>query len=234
MILLLLVVISHSELVVSRTRDSRRHSNINSFMANLPSLSLGYISELAIPSMKLPPSINPSKILGTKVIKIVTTYVYQNPVCMKISGKKPLCRKENSNQTTNLKYQNSIDELNLDHNDPTVINDKNYKSSTKNDLGIYVEGSEYTGLGSHHYNTPELSSINELLIEDRLNDLEVILPHYKRRRIYETSTLTVTRVKHDNKITATLLVKNCVPQGYPLCPTKPKKRKSKMEEWTQK
>lgn len=79
--------------------------------------------------------------------------------------------------------------------------------------------------------TPQLSKqkIHELLIEDRLNQLETILPHYTRRRVYETSTITVTKVVSNRRSMATLIVKNCIPYGFDLCESKNgKARKSKV------
>ena len=83
--------------------------------------------------------------------------------------------------------------------------------------------------------TPPLThkKIEDMLIEDRLEQLETILPDYTRRRIYETSTITITKVVSNKRSMATLLVQNCVPQGYEVCPrkiisVKKKKRKSKV------
>lgn len=85
--------------------------------------------------------------------------------------------------------------------------------------------------------TPNLSrdKIQEMLIEDRLDQLETILPHYTRRRIYETSTITVTKVLSNKRSMATLLVKNCIPYGYDLCESKSmsrQKRKSKVAKFS--
>lgn len=73
--------------------------------------------------------------------------------------------------------------------------------------------------------TPQLSKqkIQELLIEDRLDQLETILPHYTRRRIYDTSTITVTKVLSNQRTMATMVVKNCIPYGYDLCESKSRK-----------
>lgn len=67
--------------------------------------------------------------------------------------------------------------------------------------------------------TPNLTrqKVHEMLIEDRLNQLETILPHYTRRRVYETSTITITKVVSNKRNMATLVVKNCIPYGYDLC-----------------
>lgn len=78
--------------------------------------------------------------------------------------------------------------------------------------------------------TPKLSAsqVQDLLIEDRLDQLEDILPHYTRKRVYQTSTITITKTRNNNMATATLLVKNCVPQGIEMCPTKIRKKKKKV------
>lgn len=68
-----------------------------------------------------------------------------------------------------------------------------------------------------------------MLIEDRLNQLETILPHYTRRRVFETSTITVTKVISNERSMATLIVKNCIPYGFDLCESKNRQvRRSKV------
>ena len=61
-----------------------------------------------------------------------------------------------------------------------------------------------------------------MLIEDRLDQLETILPDYTRRRAYETKTIYVTKTISNRRSMATLVVKNCVPLGYEICPKKSK------------
>nr|CAH7758213.1 unnamed protein product [Callosobruchus chinensis] len=82
--------------------------------------------------------------------------------------------------------------------------------------------------------TPNLSGkkVYDMLIEDRLDQLETILPHYVRRRVYQTSTITMTKVLNNRRSMATLVVKNCIPPGYQFCVTKNKKRKSKVAQFT--
>lgn len=67
-----------------------------------------------------------------------------------------------------------------------------------------------------------------MLIEDRLDQLETILPNYHRRRTYETSTIYVTKTIINRRNMATLVVKNCIPIGYDVCGTKNKHRRSKL------
>ncbi|KAL3269360.1 hypothetical protein HHI36_008432 [Cryptolaemus montrouzieri] len=219
-------------------RDCARYFKPNNYIQNLPSLSLGYISELPIPSMKLP-TIKPSKVMKTKVIDVVTKFVYRNPVCVKMSGKKTLCEKVNSK--TNLEYTVTKEYFveNQDKNNredfkssPTIVEESRFEPFDENELG-YIESSEHSRQFVEQMKTPVLSKsdINELLIEDRLDQLETILPYYTRKRVYETSTITITKVRNDNRVTATLLAKNCIPHGYPLCPPKIKKRKSKVAHW---
>lgn len=64
---------------------------------------------------------------------------------------------------------------------------------------------------------PSAEKMNDLLIEDRLDRLEDMLPHYTRMRVYQTSTITVTRTRTARMATATLMVKNCVPDGIDYC-----------------
>lgn len=40
--------------------------------------------------------------------------------------------------------------------------------------------------------------------------------------MYETSTITVTKVVNNGRNMATLIVKNCIPYGYDLCESKSK------------
>lgn len=71
-----------------------------------------------------------------------------------------------------------------------------------------------------------------MLIEDRLDQLETLLPHYTRRRTYETTTVTVTRTLSNRRAMATLVPKNCVPQGFSFCTERKKNRESKVAKFT--
>ncbi|RZC43267.1 hypothetical protein BDFB_010893 [Asbolus verrucosus] len=192
------------------------------YMDKLPSLSLPYVD--SVPNI---PPIKPSPVARTKVVSVVTKYIYRNPVCVKISGKKPLCKPLNSPGINNIEYLVTKEYF---------VRDRKTKQRDLKDeddgLGMYVQSSEEPRPFSKQKETPILSQeeVKDMLIEDRLDQLETILPHYTRRRVFQTSTITVTKVKSNNRATATLLVKNCVPQGYDLCPPKVRQRKSKIVE----
>lgn len=103
------------------------------------------------------------------------------------------------------------------------------------DINHFVQASEEPKpFAKGNRQTPFLNrkQIHELLIEDRLDQLETILPHYTRRRVFETSTVTITKVLSNKRSMATLIVKNCVPQGYEVCSPKKKKRKSKVAQFS--
>lgn len=288
--------------------------NPQNYLQHLPSLSLPYLSSIPIPSMRYP-SIRPTPAVTTKVINVVTKYVGKNPVCLKISGKKPPCSSYKSNDGTELEYlvtkEYFVRDPVLSYNvstRPELINvdiafkdaagivtkkekpkvkkkkkkqkvksskirtktnkgKKAIKSKTKKNgkkkknisrlknrgrslvddsFEEYVE--EYREPSVEYQNeislqssevkisttprymqTPSLlpSKIQDLLIEDRLDQLEQVLPHYTRRRVYQTSTVTVTKFHNYNLATATLMVRNCIPQGIEVCPDKTFKKKKK-------
>lgn len=231
--------------------------NPENYMEQLPSLSMPYINNVKLPKPNLP--INPTPTIKTKMINIVTQYVHRNPVCIKVSGKKPPCPYKNSKN--NLEFVVTKEYYVHDKltNSTNNINNTNKKSSSRrknkrkknkrkkpasdvsqiknstrelneDEILFDVEPSE-TGRALRRITpTPILnlsnSKVREILIEDRLDHLEEILPHYTRKRNYETSTITITKVQYNaNKATATLLVKNCVPPDIAICPKRRRKTK---------
>ncbi|KAJ3662833.1 hypothetical protein Zmor_007158 [Zophobas morio] len=216
MLLVLLCVVTLFTINVQSNiyRDCNKLFNPVNYMNQLPSLSLPYLSSIPI---------KPSPVLTTKVINVVTKYVYKNPVCVKISGKKSMCKSLNSQAS-------SLDNLVTKE---LFVKDRKFRQTVplqqiEDGLGLYLQGSEEPRPFMKQSKTPTLSSdeIKDMLIEDRLDQLETILPQYTRRRVYQTTTVTVTKVKSNNRATATLLVKNCIPQGYDVCPPKTKQRRS--------
>lgn len=229
-------------------------------MEQLPSLSMPYINNIQIPNPNIP-TINPTPV-RTKVINVVTRYINKNPVCIKLSGKKPACPYKNSknnleflvtkeyyvkDQATNSANVTKLRKKNKRKKNkrrkPSRSKSKNSNNNvikranitrenvrTKDEITFDIEASESGRALTNILPTPVLNLSNtklrELLIEDRLDHLEEILPHYKRKRIYETSTITVTKVRYNaNKATATLLVKNCVPPDIAICPKRRRKTK---------
>ncbi|EFA00596.1 hypothetical protein TcasGA2_TC003467 [Tribolium castaneum] len=216
--LLLIVTAFASNTRANLRDDCNKLFNPLNYMDQLPSLALPYVNNVPI---------QPSPVVPTKVINVVTEYVYRNPVCVKISGKKSLCKSKNP-------QANNIEHLVTKQ---LFVKDRQMKAhrgpfSLEDGLGMYLQGSEEPRPFMKQENTPQLSpeEVKDMLIEDRLDQLETILPHYTRRRTYQTTTITVTKVKSNNRATATLLVKNCIPQGFELCPPKikAKRRKSKI------
>lgn len=232
--------------------------NPENYMEQLPSLSMPYINNIKIPKPNLP--INPTPAIRTKVINVVTQYVNKNPVCIKVSGRKPPCPYKNSKN--NLEYivtkeyfvQDKLPNSNLNTTNTNKKTTKKKNKRKKNkrrripsasvaskiknftrelnedEILFDVEPSESGRSLRKNRPTPVLnlsnSKIREILIEDRLDQLEEILPHYTRKRNYETSTITVTKVLYNsNKQTATLLVKNCVPPDIAICPKRRRKTK---------
>lgn len=239
--------------------------NPENYMEQLPSLSMPYINNIKIPKPNLP--INPTPAVRTKVINVVTQYVNKNPMCIKLSGRKPPCQYKNSKN--NLEYivtkEYYVRDKLINNNATSTKNKKtskkknkrkknnkrrrkrpsSSKSSTSNvaskiknltrefnddEILFDIEPSESGRTLRKIIQTPVLnlsnSKVKEILIEDRLDHLEEILPHYTRKRNYETSTITVTKVLYNsNKQTATLLVKNCVPPDIAICPKRRRKTK---------
>ncbi|XP_072397752.1 uncharacterized protein [Diabrotica undecimpunctata] len=235
--------------------------NPGNYMGHLPSLKLPYLGDVPIPN-NVPP-IKPSAVAKTKAIKVVTTYVYKNPVCVKYSKKKGMCKKDNSvkhkgvyeqlvtkeyfvrdrklNHFDKNRHRRYFDEQNNEYaneNYDTRYKNPHFKKTEDDDYENYLnnlESSETVTLSKENRKTPELSSKNvyNMLIEDRLDQLETILPHYTRRRTYETSTITVTKVLTNQRTMATLMVKNCIPYGFDLCEvTTARKRRSKVARLT--
>lgn len=206
--------------------DCSRLFNPQNYMDQLPSLSLPYVNSVPIPSQIIP-LIKPSPVVTTKVINFVTKYVVKNPVCIKVSGNKPPCQQKSAYDflVTKEYFVGDLEGKSSD-NHGLLIGET--KDNTEEDL--FVEGSESFRRHSKPQSTPLLDpTVKHILIEDRLDHLAEILPYYTRRKTYETSTITVTKVREGHKPMATLLVKNCVPTGIPRCP--PKKRKSKVSNF---
>lgn len=239
-------------------QDFYNFFNPNNYLDRLPSLALPYVSSVPIPSHKVA-QIKPTPVV-TKVVSVVTKYLFKNPVCLKVNGNKPPCKLNRRKTNTGLEYLVTKEYFVrdpvvkskehgmrrgkvLDEGFPVENSDAGY--SQEESVGHFfgkidgsdeietkrvkrsgqIEGSEIPLLISRTAKTPNLlpSKVQELLIEDRLDQLEDILPHYTRRRVYETSTITVTKTRRSNRATATLLVKNCVPKDIDLCPTSQKK-----------
>lgn len=206
------------------------------YLQKLPSLSLPYVSSLSIPHIGN--MIKPSPVVATKVVNVVTKYVTTNPVCIKVTSSKPLCKPKKGNPNLNFLITKEYfvkDRSNregISHREHRKMDNiqVNEKNETSNNRSFELEASELQRSFMSNTKTPELSNekVQELLIEDRLDQLEQILPHYTRRRKYETSTVTITKTRVDNSVKATLLVKNCVPVGYSFCP--PKRRRSKITD----
>jgi hypothetical protein len=214
-LLFFVVILLSTDVQSNLYRDCGKLYNPLNYMSQLPSLSMPYVN---IP-------IKPSPVITTKVINVVTKYVYKNPVCVRVSGKKSTCKSLHP-QAGGVEH--------LVTKELFVKDRRRKQQGSVNELGdgldMYVQGSEVPRPFTKQGKTPALSSeeVKDMLIEDRLDQLESILPQYTRRRVYQTTTITVTKVKSNNRATATLLVKNCVPQGYDLCPPKIKRRKSKI------
>lgn len=211
-------------------RDCRYNFNPQNYMESLPSLALPFRNDVVPPNVAL---IRPSKV-ATKVLSVVTKYVTRSPVCVKINGRKPPCAtrrtstKNNSGHLVTKEYyvraRQSLPNSNEDHHHHRTKPEDAVDASAINE--VLVEPSESPRIGATSTETPLLShaSLKEVWIEDRLDHLEQVLPGYTRRRVFETSTITITKTRSDNRDTATLIVKNCVPYGVEICPRKEKKR----------
>lgn len=162
------------------------------YINQLPSLSLPYI-----PALDIPP-IAPSPVATTRVVKIVTAYVKRGPLCLKVTRKKAPCEAAGARDYYVTRKENK--------------RRGNYRENK-------LIGSQPTKRDDVAVETPALEkdAVDRVLIEDRLDHLAEILPHYKRRRVYATSTVTVTKVIDDYYVTATLVARNCVPHDVPLC-----------------
>ncbi|KAJ8925097.1 hypothetical protein NQ315_001278 [Exocentrus adspersus] len=216
----------------------------NNYLNYLPNLNLPYLGNVPIP---VNPPVQPTPVVTTKAVSIVTKYVYRNPVCVKYSKRQSGCKQDNG-----AKHKSNVEQLvtkeyfvknregsssRADDYDEFRFQRSQDPAQEYNDLeeeseDYFVQGSEEPrpfSMGGGKP-TPHLTKkqVHELLIEDRLDQLESILPHYTRRRAFETSTVTVTKVLSNKRSMATLIVKNCVPQGYELCAPKRKKRRSKV------
>lgn len=233
-VLLLTISFGRADLL----HDCSKLFNPQHYMSQLPSLSLPYVSSLSIPSQVIP--IRPSPVVTTKVVSVVTKYINKSPVCIRYSGEKPLCQaigNGDANPYDNLGIKNHFVNGGLygPHYGNIVTHNKRSDDVTIDKQNIvYIQSGE----SSRNYEnsalpTPELnpSLLKDVLIDDRLKHLEEILPYYTRKRRFETSTITVTKVVDSGEPMATLVVKNCIPQGMEVCPKKSKKRKSKVASY---
>ncbi|XP_030749304.1 uncharacterized protein LOC115877305 [Sitophilus oryzae] len=226
----------------SMLEECAKYYKPTNYLALLPNLKMPYIGDLAIPDNQHTNNynnlqkINPSPVVTTKVLTLKTKYVYKNPVCIKTTKKRRYCAPEDAKKKQNVEklvtkeYFVDVDALKKREDENDEEETFNLEVSFDND----VESSE-TGESPEEYRslvTPQLAphKINELLIEDRLAQLETILPQYQRRRVFETSTIFVTKTINNKRNMATLIAKNCIPLGYELCRNiKPQKRRSKLE-----
>lgn len=208
--------------------DCSKQFNPQHYMDQLPSLSLPYISSVPIPSQIIPLIVKPSPVLTTKMISIVTKYVAKNPVCIKVTGSKQSCHLMKSGKNkSGLDYMVAKEYIVGNRNAKEV---DNFKRETYQGEEL-IQSSETFRAHTTPVSTPFLdSSIRHILIDDRLNHLEQILPYYTRRKNYETSTITVTRFTNRYIPMATLVVKNCIPAGMAICPKKAKIRKKKLQD----
>lgn len=71
--------------------DERRN-----YLHQLPDFQLPYWGDVAIP-YNVPEVIDASPTVPTKVVNLVTKYVYTNPVCVKATKKKTFCKKHEGN-----------------------------------------------------------------------------------------------------------------------------------------
>lgn len=249
-----LVILALFEVIAAYPNTIKKYHqffNPENYMDQLPNLSMPYIDNIPLPELNIPP-INPSPVV-TKVINVITKYVNKNPVCIKVTRKKPFCAYKDDTKNT-LDYLVTKEYFVRDPQPQSsapikrripLISNKTGKRKSKpktrnttikslvrnHDINIEIEGGETARVVTKISQTPPLNlsetKIRDILIEDRLDHLEGILPYYKRRKLFQTSTLTVTKVRYNsNKATATLIVKNCVPPDIAICPNK-KKRKTK-------
>lgn len=215
--------------------DCSKLFNPQHYLKHLSSLSsLPYVSSLPIPSNIIP--IRPTPVLTTKVVNVVTKYINKSPMCIRYSGEKPLCRAIGNDDASHLNFKEYFVNGGLygPHYGNIVTHNRRSDEITIDQQNIiYLESGE----ASRNYDpttpTPGLNSnLKDVLIDDRLKHLEEILPYYTRKRRYETSTITVTKVVNSGEPMATLIVKNCIPQGIEICPPKKtKKRKSKLASY---
>ncbi|KAK5642995.1 hypothetical protein RI129_009162 [Pyrocoelia pectoralis] len=192
--------------------------NPQDYLEQLPSLSLPYKNNVPIPSVNIP-MINPSRVI-TKVINVVTKYITKNPVCIKVKGKKQPCGYRNNNRK-----RRNIDQF--IRNQYYVIERGGYKNK-RGDKMIKGElvGSEFADDFHEVRETPVLEENNNYLIDQRLDQLQGILPYYARIRDYETETITVTKQLSNHRVMATLMVKNCIPRDLQVCPPNFKGKKT--------
>lgn len=235
--LTVVLLVSYSFGSADILEDCSKFFNPQHYLSQLPSLSLPYVSSLPIPSQVMP--IRPSPVMTTKVVSVVTKYINRSPVCIRYSGEKPLCRATgngNANPYDHLitKGQFVNGGLYGPHYGNIVTHNRRSEDVTIDKQNIvYIESGEK----QRNYDDPTLptpglnSALKDILIDDRLKHLEEILPYYTRKRRYETSTITVTKVVNSGEPMATLVVKNCIPQGIEVCPKKSKKRKSKLASY---
>ncbi|CAG9770618.1 unnamed protein product [Ceutorhynchus assimilis] len=237
-------------------QECAKYYRPKNYLDMLPNLNMPYINQLPIPD-----SINKFRHrdhlnkmqnivatpVTTKVLTVKTKYFYKNPICVKYNKKQKMCKSEDGRIRENvdklitkqnfLKNNDNIQQEVISEFD--VISEEDDFDADKFNLKVSFGNLEPSEIPESDQsqrafqNTPSMSpqKVQELLIEDRLDQLETILPNYQRRRVFQTSTIYVTKTVTNKRRMATLIVKNCVPIGYDVCPKKEKsKRKSKVAE----
>lgn len=217
--------------------DCSKLFNPQRYLNQLPSMGLPYVSNLAIPS-NVASHIRPTQVVTTKVVSVFTKYVHKSPVCIRYSGEKPLCKAIGNGNANPYEHLITKGEYFLNgglygpHYGNIVTYNKRSEGAASDKQDFYIEPAEAeTPREDRTRPTPNLDNqqlLRDILIDDRLGHLEEVLPYYSRRKTYETSTITVTKVLNSGEPMATLVVKNCIPQGIEICPKKNKKRKSKV------
>ncbi|XP_050295771.1 uncharacterized protein LOC126735729 [Anthonomus grandis grandis] len=258
LILTVVLAILHSACIqgIDLMQECAKLYRPKNYLDILPSLNMPYVDQLAIPNnvfknkhyQNMIKNILPTPVVTTKVLQVKTKYVYKNPICVKYSKKQKLCKPEDGRireNVDNLITKESFIKEDLEENVEAMVDVEDSEEDDAERFTLKVSFNKLEPSEPTHpqearafryptkLRTPTIEPpVHVMLIEDRLDQLETLIPGYQRRRIYETSTIYVTKTISNHRNMATLVVKNCVPYGYDVCSPKSKKRKSKIAKRT--
>lgn len=186
-------------------------------LRDLPSLRLPYVDSIRLPQPQPYFGILKPSPLKT-VTNVITNYVTRNPICVKTPK---LRKKRKCHMDGKVKEKVPVCD-NCKKRKTKILNLDEYPEPFFKP-GLSLEGSEnfFGDDLKFVHKTPELSVPNTYM-EDKLHLLDNVLSHYTKVK-FHTDFMTVWKTVDGSGETATLLAKNCLPEGIQICPAeKPK------------
>lgn len=189
-------------LAVKGESSSRKKFDPKLFLKDLPSLRLPYQDSVPMPTQRF--LIKPSP--AVTITSVMTHYVTRNPICIKIPKlkKRPMCGHQGPVGNWHGKLRKR--KTKLLYPEPLSF------SVDFGENSFALQGSEKFYDMLKPSKTPELEH----------HVLETVLHqhHYNKGQQYHTQYITVSKTLEGGGETATLLVRNCIPEGVQMCSKK--------------